>query len=161
MGMYCEVSAASASDRDRSSAPSGFLGRVIQSNVATSESVSLEKAWHGLHYLLTGETWEGEGPLAFLLAGGEPLGDEEDESPARWFSPEEAARIHEALDAVSDAQLWSRFNAEEMEQLAVYPGIWDEPAEDLQEEYLGYFHELKQLAASATQQGLGLIVTLG
>ena len=65
--------------------------------------------------LLTGEVWEGSGPLAFLLAGGEQLGDD-DESGLRWFSPDETNEIHQALDQVSDDQLWSRFDAAEMEK---------------------------------------------
>lgn len=149
MGMYCEVSEASSED----------LRRSARSRVATAHSVSLEKAWHGLHYLLTGEVWEGSGPLAFLLAGGEHLGGDE-ESP-RWFTPKETAGIHQALSGVSDQQLWSRFDADELEQQEVYPGIWDEPEEELKEEYLGYFHELKQVVALAAQSGQGLTVSIG
>lgn len=160
MGMYCQVSAAAAADLAQFADEPDLLPGLFEPSVATAESVSLEKAWHGLHYLLTGETWEGEGPLAFLLAGGEQLGDDE-ESPVRWFNPEETARIHEALDGVSDAQLWSRFDAQELEQEGIYPGIWDEPEEDLQEEYFGYFHELKQVVAAATLNGQGLVVSLG
>jgi hypothetical protein len=122
--------------------------------------VSVEKAWHGLHYLLTGEVWQGHGPLAFLMAGGEQLGDDE-ESPARWFTPNETVQIHEALSNVSDNELWSRFDAEEMENQQIYPGIWDEPEEDLKEEYLTYFHELKQVVAAAVQSGQGLLVAIG
>ena len=125
-----------------------------------AQSVSLEKAWHGLHYLLTGEVCGGNGPLTFLLAGGEQLGDEE-ESPLRWFTPDEAARINQALSGVSDEKLWSRFEANEMEQQQIYPCIWDEAEEDLKDEYLTYFHELKQVVAAAVQSGKGLLVTVG
>src|SRR5262245_51191373 len=31
---------------------------------------SLDKAWHGIHYLLTGTAWEGVLPLDFLVRGG-------------------------------------------------------------------------------------------
>lgn len=158
MGMYCEVSAASAEDLGRS-ARSGVLGGLLRPSTTTATSVSLEKAWHGLHYLLTGEVWEGSGPLAFLLAGGELVGEEE-ESP-RWFSPEETAEIHQALSGVSDDKLWSRFDADEMEQQEVYPGVWDEPEIDLKEEYLAYFSELKQVVAIAAQGGQGLTVSIG
>jgi hypothetical protein len=122
--------------------------------------VSLEKAWHGLHYFLTGEVWEGHGPLAFLLAGGEQLTDDDD-MPTRWFTPEETVEIDRALSAVSDKQLWSRFDADEMESQQIYPGIWDEDEEDLKEEYLGYFHELKKVVSLAAKNGQGLVVTIG
>ena len=160
MGMYCEVSVAAREDVDRlASTPTLFAGR-MQTGTATAQRVSLEKAWHGLHYLLTGEVWEGNGPLAFLLAGGEHV-DGDEESPLRWFTPQEAKQIHKALSAVSDDQLWSSFDAAQMEQLEIYPGIWDEDEDELKEEYLGYFHELKQVVAAAVGSGQGLLVTIG
>ena len=112
-----------------------------------------------MHYLLTGEVWEGDGPLAFLLAGGQQIGG--DEGAPRWFTPDEVRDIHQALSAVSDATLWSRFDADEMEQQDIDPGVWDEDEEDLKEEYLGYFHELKQVVAAAAQSGRGLVIDIG
>jgi hypothetical protein len=48
-----------------------------------------------------------------------------------------------------------------MEQQEVYPGIWDEPEEDLKEEYLAYFHDLRQVVAAAAQGRQGLTVSIG
>ncbi len=158
MGMYCEVSAASQEDLGQHSEEAG-LGGLFGVDTATTDGVSLEKAWHGLHFLLTGEVWGGEGPLAFLLAGGAQVGD--DEEAPRWFTPQETANIHHALSGVSGDTLWSRFDANEMEQREIYPGIWDEDEEDLKEEYLTYFHELKQVVAAAVQSGRGLLVAIG
>jgi hypothetical protein len=156
MGMYCEISAASRDDLEQLSADLSSGG--VASPPA--HMVSLEKAWHGLHFLLTGEAYEGDGPLAFLLAGGEQLSDDDD-MPVRWFSPEETARIHAALSGVSDKQLWSRFDPQTMEQLGVYPGIWDEPEDDLKSEYVMYFQEMKKIVAVAAKAGQGLVVSIG
>ncbi len=160
MGMYCEVSAVAVGDHQRWAAGPHAQTALLQTLTSTGSSVSLEKAWHGLHYLLTGDVWEGHGPLAFLLAGGELLGSD-DEAPARWFTPEETAQIHQALSQLSDDELWARFDPVAMEQNEIYPGIWDEPEEELQEEYLGYFQQLKQVVEVAARNGQGLIVTLG
>ena len=47
----------------------------------------IDKAWHGIHYLLTGTAWEGAAPLNFLVAGGRPVGDVDvGYGPARAFS---------------------------------------------------------------------------
>jgi hypothetical protein len=95
------------------------------------------------------------------LSGGKPLGEEdEEEAVDRWFTPEETKEIHRALSAVSDEQLWSRFDAETMEREGIYPDIWDEPEKDLKEEYLVYFNRLKTVVAAASQQGEGLVVTI-
>lgn len=49
----------------------------------------MDKAWHGIHYLLTGTAWEGDPPLNFLVTGGREVGTEEigigpDEGLAFW-----------------------------------------------------------------------------
>jgi hypothetical protein len=120
---------------------------------------SLEKAWHGLHFLLTGSAWEGEGPLAFLLQGGETIGDEE--MGVRLFSPEATRALDRALTEVSDDQLWERFDPERMTEEDVYPGIWDESEDDLREEYLEYFHVLKKFIHRASTANQGFLVSIG
>jgi hypothetical protein len=160
MGMYCEVSVASREDIDRLSSSPAVMDSFLQSGIATAERVSLEKAWHGLHYLLSGEVWEGTGPLAFLLVGGAPV-DDDDDAGVRWFSPREAGEIHHALSAVSNDQLWSRFDPDQMQQLEIYPGIWDEAEDDLKDEYLSYFEALKQVVGAAVDGGQGLLITIG
>src|SRR5688500_6275073 len=73
----------------RQEAPkSSFLGRIFgRPKAGRSEpapfalaegeglTTDLDKAWHGIHYLLTGTAWEGAEPLNFLVAGGRPVGD--------------------------------------------------------------------------------------
>jgi Domain of unknown function (DUF1877) len=125
-----------------------------------STSLSLEKAWHGLHYLLTGSAAEGDLPLAFLLQGGEEVGEDDSYGPPRLFSPDEVEEIDAALSAISDDQLWSRFDPEQMSAEGVYPDCWDEPEQDLREEYLSYFHEMKKIVSLANTRGDALLVLL-
>jgi hypothetical protein len=47
-------------------------------------SIDLDKTWHGIHYLLTGTTWEGEPPFSFLVAGGD---DMRVHRPSEWCRP--------------------------------------------------------------------------
>ena len=47
----------------------------------------LDKAWHGIHYLLTGTAWAGAEPLNFIVCGGTEVGDiDVGYGPARVFS---------------------------------------------------------------------------
>ena len=156
MGMYGEVTAATRSEFDKFS-DGDVLGGFFSFTTTVEDTVSLEKAWHGLHFLLTGSAWGGQGPLAFLLADD----DQAEEDAPRWFSPEETRQIHEALSGVSDAMLWSNFDADQMEAFDIYPLIWDEPEEDLREEYLMYFNELKQIVAAAAESDRGLMISIG
>lgn len=157
MGMYCHLRTLSAGDCKKLLADSGH--REVMSG---SAQLSLEKAWHGLHYMLTGTAWEGDAPLNFLL-GGHALGDEDEADaygPPRLFLPAEVAQIDAALANLSDAELWSRFDAAQMAAEEIYPSIWEENEADLQEEYLGYFHQLKEFICTACAEGKGLVVML-
>ena len=72
-------------------AKSGFLRRLFGREAATSDAAfdaaepltleadermvaDLDKAWHGIHFLLT-EGEEGTAPLDFLIEGGDDIGD--------------------------------------------------------------------------------------
>ena len=127
------------------------------------EAVDLDKAWHGLHYLLTRTAWEGDPPLNFLLAGGREVGDEEiGIGPARTFTPEETRTIAAALRGVGDHDLRSRFNPKEMMRREIYPEIWDrDPAED---DTLGYLMEnvrsLRTTLDRLAAEGYGMMVTI-
>jgi hypothetical protein len=171
MGMYCDVRMISPAEFDRlAEEPDALFEGEFDDDAAEStgdqrgpdaspKRISLEKAWHALHYLLTGTAQEGSGPLAFILAGGQNLGDESE--PIRYLAPDETRAINRAVTSVSDDNLWSRFNPQAMEAADVYPGIWDEDEDELKEEYLDYFGQLKKLVAAAAAEGHGLLVTIG
>ncbi len=161
MGMYCTLRAVGADEirRLRETPESAF----DPAAGPTGNTVSLEKAWHGLHFLLSGSAWEGEGPLGFLLAGGESLGgeDSDDEPGDRFFSPDETKALDHALANVSDEQLWARFDPERMTEESIYPGIWDEAESDLREEYLAYFQAMKELIHRASSANQGILISIG
>jgi Domain of unknown function (DUF1877) len=124
--------------------------------------VDLDKAWQALHYLLTGMARDGEGPLAFLLKGGTPLGDEDlGYGPARAFRPLEVAAIADALANVSQRTLMPRFDLKKFEKLEIYPGRWSEV--NLRSDYdLGYYfgplEDLKRVTRRGKNERLGMIV---
>lgn len=123
----------------------------------------LDKAWHGIHYLLTGTAWEGDPPLNFLVTGGREVGDEDvGYGPARTLTPGETREIANALAALSDEQLRARFAPEEMMRLEIYPEIWDrDPAEDDTLGYLmEYMGQLRAILSSVVARGHGLLVTI-
>ena len=101
---------------------------------------------------------EGDWPLHFLLLGGQPL---EDEESIRRLSPESVREVHRALTPITDEQLWQRFDPEQMSSECVYPEIWDEPEDDLKEEYLMYFKELKRLIGDAARGGKAVLISIG
>ena len=133
--------------------------------LAEGEGVSadLDKAWQGIHYLLTGTAWEGREPLNFLLAGGRPVGDiDVGYGPARVLSAAETRAAHQALTQVGDDELRRRFDPDEMMSKEIYPEIWDRPPEedDTIEYLMEYVGILRGFLAQAVEKRQGLVVCL-
>ena len=123
----------------------------------------LDKAWHGIHYLLTGTAWDGVPPLDALVSGGRELADIDVGNGApRTLTAAETRAFANALDTLSEAELRGRFAPAEMMKLEIYPEIWDrEPSED---DTLGYLLEhltrLRDCLAEAVTQHRGLVIML-
>ncbi len=124
-------------------------------------ALDIDKAWHGIHYLLTGRADAGAAPLDFLVAGGETV-DEAGEYGARLFTAAQTAAIAAALAPIDEATMRARFDPADMKKLKIYPAIWDrDPAEDDALGYcLEYFSELKRFVDDATASGFGLVVSM-
>lgn len=158
--MICEVHAVSPSVMQRLLMTPQEVEPLIHSGAASGQALSLEKAWHGLHFLLSGSAWDGEEPLGFLAAGGEPIGEDLGYGPARLLRPATVQTLRTVLGDITDDALWSRFDPARMEQQGIYPSIWDEPEDDLREEYVGYFRDLKGFVDRAADEQAGLIVVI-
>jgi hypothetical protein len=125
------------------------------------EEASLDKAWHGIHYLLTGSAWEGELPLGFICQGGSAVGDIDlGYGPARAFSATEVKALDAALAEIDAEKLAERFDPDEMEALDIYPSIWDEDEEALAF-CVNEFATLKDFIARTAQRGFGMLLCMG
>ncbi len=140
------------------SSPSDF--QLADGEVRT---VDLDKAWHGLHYLLTGTDWAGEEPLNFLASGGTVAGDiDVGYGPARVLTSDEVQMLWTALQPITRQTLAARFNPTEMISLGIYPEIWDrDPCDDDTFDYCAvYFDDLKCFVARAASCRLGMVIRL-
>jgi Domain of unknown function (DUF1877) len=129
------------------------------------ELAYLDKAWHGIHYLLTGTAWEGEAPWNTLLAGGTEVPDSDEEwgyGPPRCVSAADTARFAQALAATTDDELAARFDPGDMGAKGIYPEIWDRPPSE--DDTLGYLMEyvavLRKFVADVTARNKGLLIAL-
>src|ERR1700694_5932377 len=75
------------------------------------ERVVLDKAWHAIHYVLTGSRLGGEEPLNFLVSEGTPVGEVDvGYGPARVLTSQQVAQIAGALAAVMPEDVASRID---------------------------------------------------
>ncbi len=171
MGMYCELRQMSPAYAQRLLQNPGEVlqyyadaGEGELPEEAQGEDLNLDKAWHGLHYLLTGTAWGGEAPWNALLLGGEQVGDEEVHDigygPARILLPPQVTAFSRALDQLDPARLGNRFNPAEMTKLDIYPSIWDRQDESLEEWLQESLAELQGFLRRAVAQQQAVIVAI-
>lgn len=127
------------------------------------ELCDLDKAWHFIHFLLTGTAWEGSGPEAFLLNGGREVGKVDvGYGPARTLRSDEVAEVAATLRELDEETLRSRIDPPRMDELEIYPGGWtDVPGDDeVGGHEVGYALELFEFVDGVERSGLGLLVWL-
>lgn len=124
-------------------------------------SFDVDKAWHGIHFTLTGDAWSADGPLAAVVLGGEEFGEDTGYGPPRWLPPEEVAALAAQLDALSPEAFQQRIDLRALTANDIYPGGWDDEPPEAQLQYLvdGY-REIRDGFAAAARAGHGFIITI-
>ncbi len=162
MGMICKVFIVTPQTATQLVANPADLNDVLASLDSTDHVLSLEKSWHGLHFVLTGTAWQGSPPLNILAGGGTAIGSEDlDFVPARMLDPSGVSELHAALSAFSQEDFMRNFDPVALSEANVYPTIWDEPPASLIAEYNLYLNALKAHVQRAAEAGQALLVFLG
>lgn len=124
--------------------------------------LDVDKAWHAIHFLLTGSAWEGESPLNFIAAGGAEIGDDVGYGPARCLDSKEVASLAAALKDLPTNVLLKRFDPEALSAADIYPDIWDRPPEedDTQGYVAEYYEMLRAFILDAASERQALLVSI-
>lgn len=141
-----------------SSSAGGSSGASLRSGAVRG---SLEKAWHALHFVFTGKLDEAPAPTGFLLSGGEEVGEDMGYGPARVLRHAEVTALRDALHAISDAEFDRRFDVKTLAKNEVYPFCWDEDRDELLEEHMMHFEQLKNDLDQIVAAGEGMLIGLG
>jgi len=150
--MVFEARMLSATRAEEVAADPDLLEGLVEEDTAREEFLDLDKAWHGLHWLLTGTTGDASTPAGQAIMGGAELGEDWGYGPPRLLGPDDVRRVADALAEVDDDELRGRFDPAAMKAADVYPFIWDE--EDVFAEYLApSFAMLQEFYARAASRG--------
>ena len=118
--------------------------------------LSLEKAWHGIHYLLTGQDQGGVPPLAWTVLCDKEIPDTEKlmgYGPARLLTPEQVKRVADALLQIKHKELRARFDAPKMHRANIYGARADDSFD-----YFGaYISSLKAYYKQAAKLRKGML----
>lgn len=134
--------------------------------LGTIESaLDLEKSWHILHYVFTGDIMP-VGSAGDALMTGEDLGeDTTGYGPPRLHDPESVRLFADFLQTLNSETLQSRAEYRKMSALGVYsmpmgPGAESEYEAGIKREIAGYFPLLRDYAVEAARKGDGLLMWL-
>jgi Domain of unknown function (DUF1877) len=133
----------------------------MEAEDAAGRVFRLEKEWHALHFLLTGDTSLDPPspvppPLGNVVFGGAATPFETGYGPVRCLNPQEVREVADALRAIPVEELQRRFTAESFNEQKIYgysslsrpPGGWTlEDLEPLLEEMYPDFVEFFGQAA--------------
>ena len=139
------------------------LARPADSPAGNREVLSLDKAWHGVHFLLAGTAEPGPELRSQAVLGGVDLGDDPEGfsgyGPARYFR---ATRVRELSDELRrpevEAEAVARYDPVRMSQLRIYPG-WSAGAQD-KEWLMDAFQRLRDFYSSAAARERSIITCL-
>ena len=110
------------------------------------DPIELDKAWHAIHYLITGDT------ELTLLKGGAEVVEE-----AYAHSPKLVAFIWKKIQEKTLEEFAASFSFDDFNKQEIYPNGWDETGYDYIENYLVSFLEFIELAVSRNE-GLFIVI---
>ena len=127
--------------------------------------LELDKSWHVLHYLLTGDIAPTGGPGDGLMTGEEVGADFSGFGPARLHEPDETTDFAGFLRTVDVEALKSRVDCQDMASNGVYgvptgPRAAADSDAELRAEVAAYFPQLQGYVARAASNGSGLLIWL-
>lgn len=164
MGMIGCFSAISAKELDAIQDDESLLDEFLYPDNDEGEpenTVDVDKAWHGIHYVLNGTSGEAEGPLGQAVLGGEVIGEDQGMGPARYLTPQQVKDIAAALDALSMDEFKARYKPIEMTAAEIYPEIiWERDDEDALDYLIENYQVMVSFYRDAAARGDGVILTI-
>lgn len=123
------------------------------------DTVDLNTAWHGIHWLLTGTAYDAESVAGQAIFGGEPVGPDLGYGPAHLLDVPTVRRIAKALSTISAGELAERVDPEAMSAADIYPGFWSE--RDIAEVWIQpRYKALRRFYQRAAKQGRPVLVAI-
>ena len=118
--------------------------------------LSLEQAWHGVHFLMCETADKAPAPLGNAVLGGSEVGPDEGFGPVRFLTPDQVVNVATAITELRAADLRRRWNPGALSDAQVYPGAWDD--EDSLEWMINAFTELREFYVHAGENGSAVLI---
>jgi len=128
----------------------------------SNDGTSLDKAWDGIHFALTGKKFgDGSGRMSY-----EPFGDryldavDAGYGPATYLAPEEVAVVSRQLKGISAEAFSALVDAKAMLAADIYPIQQSETDDDVRAFLAPAFETMRSFYANAVGQGMGIVAVM-
>ncbi len=122
------------------------------------ERVVLKKAWHAIHFVLTGSRLGGDEPLNFLISEGTTVGEVDvGYGPARVLTSRQVQDIAGALAALGPEDVASRVDLKKLDEEVIYPGNWQRDGIGV-DYVVSSYRDMRDLIVRLADQGLGMVL---
>jgi hypothetical protein len=150
---------ASDAEIERLLASPGEITRFLYgSESASRERLALDRAWHAIHFTLTGSRLGGPEPLNFLVSEGTPIGEVDvGYGPARAMTSHQVRDLAEALRSIEPEDLATRVDGRVLDEAAIYPGGWQRNGAAV-DYVMSNYRAMRELIVRLADDGLGLIL---
>ena len=127
---------------------------------APREEIDLDKAWHVLHFLLTGSNTDEPHPLNLIGHDWPPLANVNNGlGPPMAVSSAALREFHAAFDRVSDDEIMQRWDADQIREADLYIGdVLADEGEEGQEYVLEYLVRFRKFVTDCVQGADGTVV---
>ena len=124
-----------------------------------SSALSIDKSWHGIHYLLCAAAEPTTTLISQVIMGGTEIGEDfSGYGPARYFAADQTSAISAELGrSTLEAEMTARFSPVQMTKIGIYPNGWSGP--DVQW-LMREFRRLRAFYADAAANGLAVVTCL-
>jgi hypothetical protein len=130
------------------------------SNAEGEQAVSLDKTWHGIHYLLNGTAWTIYTTAGEAILGGREFGTDLGYGRPRVLSPDQVKSIAKALSTLTAKELSSRYKPQVMEKEGIYPTIWLQEGPQALQELLDQYAMLLRFYQRAAQNKQSIVIAI-
>jgi len=122
------------------------------------ERVVLDKAWHAIHFVLTGSRLGGDEPLNFLVSEGTPIGEVDvGYGPARVLGSEQVRQLAAALAPIEPDHVAQRVDLRTLDEHSIYPGNWRRNGYSV-DYVVSNYRDMRELIVRTANEGRGLIL---
>jgi hypothetical protein len=144
--------AATMQSRQAQTAPAG------PGKTSAGAEISVDKAWHGIHYLLCGAVEPGATLASQAVMGGVEVGEDLGYGPARYFDVDKVKAIAQELSRANlEAEMIARFDPAAMERVGIYPSGFQANDRDW---LMDEFRRLRQFYVDASAAKLAVVAVL-